>query len=186
MDNKRDGGENIQVRLDRGTCNDEFLTLFPETNVEHIVTEESDHMALVIHALETAPVRGPQGARQFKFEEAWTRHVNYEAMVADQWNRAASGEVGLTVVCNRLGRLTAGMQEWGRVVFGSVRKQIMQLKAQLQDAKYRALGSGYTTEIKDIEEQLREVYAREEVLQRQRSRVDWLSAGNMNTKYFQG
>jgi hypothetical protein len=46
--NKREGTENIQVRLDRGMATASFLTLFPLTSVEHIATEESDHMALLI------------------------------------------------------------------------------------------------------------------------------------------
>jgi hypothetical protein len=47
-DNRREGSENIQVRLDRGTATASFLSLFPLTQVEHIITEESDHMALLI------------------------------------------------------------------------------------------------------------------------------------------
>ena len=54
-DNKRDADDNIQVRLDRGTCNDEFAALFPSTSVEHIITEESDHLALLVRVMETAP-----------------------------------------------------------------------------------------------------------------------------------
>lgn len=49
-DNKQDQEGNIQVRLDRATCNDEFLQFFPETAVEHVLTEESNHVALVIRA----------------------------------------------------------------------------------------------------------------------------------------
>ena len=47
-DNKRDGSDNIQVRLDRATCNAKFAQLFPEAVVVHVMTEQSDHQALVI------------------------------------------------------------------------------------------------------------------------------------------
>jgi hypothetical protein len=47
-DNKREGLANVQARLDRATANEKFLDMFPQTNVQHIITEESDHMALLI------------------------------------------------------------------------------------------------------------------------------------------
>ena len=39
-DNKRDGSENIQVGLDRATCSDSFMQMFPATEVQHILTEQ--------------------------------------------------------------------------------------------------------------------------------------------------
>ena len=53
------------------------------------------------------------------------------------------------------------------------------------DAKERALVTGLTTEVRDIESQLNEVFEREEIMQKQRSQVDWLKAGDRNTQYFQ-
>jgi hypothetical protein len=45
--------------------------------------------------------------------------------------------------------------------------------------------SGTSQEVKDIEKELHELYEREEVMYRQRSRVDWLKSIDKNTKYFQ-
>lgn len=184
-DNKREGDENIQVRLDRATCNDGFLELFPETCVEHIITEESDHQAILVRALETAPSHGTRGERPFRFEEAWTRHEQYDAMIKEAWDASASGEHDLLAVWQCLGSVTGYMHRWAREVFGWIRRQIARLKQQLKEAKERAASTGCSPETRDIEDQLREIYTREEIMYRQCSRVDWLKAGDQNTKYFQ-
>ena len=147
-DNRRQGNENIQVRLDRGTCNNEFMAMFPDTHVQHIITEESDHCALVAKVLEPASERDDRGPRQFRYEEAWTRHERYESMVVEKWNAADTGGLGISATCSRLSTLSKGMQEWGRVVFGSIRNQIKQLQVQLKDAKFRALRTSYQSYVR--------------------------------------
>ena len=66
------------------TCDAEFAQLFPATDVTHIMTEESDHLALIISVREEAECR-PIIQRWFRYEEMWTRHEDYEAMVKELW-----------------------------------------------------------------------------------------------------
>jgi hypothetical protein len=109
-DNRREGSENIQVRLDRGTTTMSFLSLFPLTQVEHIITEESDHMALLIKVQHDLPRRPPLGSRGFQFEEMWLRHEGYDDMVKEAWANGVSSEGGIHSLWLKLKDLSKEMK----------------------------------------------------------------------------
>ena len=108
-DNKREGDNNIQVRLDRGTATAPFLEMFPLTYVEHIVTEESDHMALLIRILDEPPRRAAF-ARGFMYEEMWTKHDGYEDMIKQAWERGGGMEQGICGFWKRLRDMSNDMK----------------------------------------------------------------------------
>lgn len=84
-DNKRDGEDNVQVRLDRATCSVDFYALFPMTSVDHIPSEESDNMALLIKILAEPDRHHCAAPTGFQYEEMWTRHEAYGDMVKEAW-----------------------------------------------------------------------------------------------------
>lgn len=187
-DNKQDANDNIQVRLDRATCNADFAQIFPAVEVQHIMTEESDHQVLLIRAMTRQGEAQAHGQRAFLHEAVWARHEGYEDMVAAAWGEAhvANQHGGdLENACRTLKIASKAVQEWSRKVFASIKKQIAHLKRQLVDAKERAAKSGYRQEVKEIEDQLHELYEREEVYYKQRLMTDWLTEGDQNTWYFQ-
>lgn len=110
----------MQVRLDRATCTDSFLEMFLETNVENLITEESDHLALLVHVLETAPTHRQKGPWSFRFEDAWTKHDDYERMVTDAWAAASTGISGIAAVWDKIHQVSGDMQRWSRAVFGLI------------------------------------------------------------------
>lgn len=63
--------------------------------MEHILTEESEHQAILVRALEIAPCGNRSGDRPFRYEEAWTRHENHEAIFMEAWEAAGTSELGL-------------------------------------------------------------------------------------------
>jgi hypothetical protein len=67
--------------------------MFPLTSVEHIVTEESDHMALLVRVCDEPPRR--PNHRGFIFEEMWLKHEGYEEMVKNYWEARDRGINGI-------------------------------------------------------------------------------------------
>ena len=47
--NKRAGWENIRERLDRGICNVDWQSLFPNAGVKHLIALNSDHLPILLN-----------------------------------------------------------------------------------------------------------------------------------------
>jgi hypothetical protein len=73
---------------------------------------------------------------------------------------------------------------WGRTEFGSVCKELHQLDSRLEDERKKNLFSGPSQEERQIMSRLAEILAREEIMEKQWARVDWLQAGDQNMSFF--
>src|SRR4051812_15737985 len=101
-----------------------FSALFSATSVDHIMTEESDHLALLMKVRATFTnlvQRGPQG---FRFEEMWTRHEGYNPMVEQAWADEDEDVHRLQGMWHRLRNVTRSMQEWSNTVSAQYRRKL--------------------------------------------------------------
>ena len=61
----------------------------------------------------------------------------------------------------------------------------MQLRKELEEERGSTLCRGPTVKEREIMAMLSDVLAREETMERQRSRISWLREGDRNTEFFQ-
>lgn len=164
--NKREGEENVQVRLDRATCNDAFSSLFPSTSIENILTKESNHMSLIIRLAKEGSINQRRNARQFRYEEMWGQHEGYDDIIFNAWERHAHAATSIGGTWECLKNITSHMQWWARTEFGSVQKEIRSLREKLGLAREKIISPGSSLEVRNIEARLHELYEREEIMQR--------------------
>ena len=121
------------------------------------MTDESDHMALLLKVLAEPVQRVQMAPRGLMFEEMWLKHDGYEDMIAEAWENSAHNAHDINGLWRRLHDMSRDMKSWSFETFGSVRAEIKKLRSKLDEARKAARLVGSSPEVLAFEQQLHAV-----------------------------
>lgn len=174
------GGSYTRVRLDRALISPDWSMQFPAATLKHLNAASSDHVPIFLSlGLMQACDKGP---KRFRYETMWERDESLRDLLDAGWKSTQSESP--QGIKNKLAALSTNLTSWDRNHFGNVRQVIRQLKRQLEllcSAPGRRAPSHLETKVAD---RLVELFHREEILWRQRARLEWLASGDKNTYFF--
>lgn len=141
----------------------------------------SDHIPIL--ARTNKEQRHNQRPSSFKYEVMWEGHNSWSSKIAEAWtthgatNRVEELQARLTALSQDLGR-------WNKDTFVSIHKEIKKSKRELEKLRSDVSRTAPTHVELKINEKLVDLNHREEIMWQQRSRVEWLTSGDRNTKIF--
>ena len=177
------GGSYTRVRLDRALATTDWWLRFNSASVRHLTTARSDHSPILLQLTEPTQQRRAQ-EKHFRYELMWETHEAFTPFITEAW---CSGQPSSSMLAlgNKLNRISGELLGWNSSVFGQVKKEINRLQTELERLRSIPDRVGPSEAEVNITQKLTEWYHREEIMQKQRSRIQWLSAGDSNTRFFQ-
>jgi hypothetical protein len=170
---------NVKVRLDRGVATQDWINRFFDASVTHLTSPCSDHCPLLLR-VQKEDVTNLQGAKQPYYEIMWEREPSLGDRIQHAWDgEVTNGDLG--AISKALKNVLSSLKQWSLEHFGSVRKELEKLRAQLADLQASDADNNV---VKETIKNMNEMLYREEMLWLQRSRVAWLREGDRNTKFF--
>ena len=131
--NRRPGGQNVWIRLDRRVASVEWILRFHTTRIHHLDAFHSDHKPLLLCS-DSEFKRFYRKGRSFRFEAMWLKDNSCEGVIRDSWDsRQPSDSVwGFN---RKIMACQENLKVWSRTTFGHVRSTPKRKLADLKEAE---------------------------------------------------
>ncbi|KAI0494122.1 hypothetical protein KFK09_024253 [Dendrobium nobile] len=177
---------NLWQRLDRILFNNDWISKFFSTNVEHLSRTLSDHSPMLLNINVTSQT----GSFAFRFLNMWLLHENFNEMLQVNWNAPIFPDnsiSGMLRLWAKLARLKQCIRYWNKNVFKNVFSNILQAEQKVLDMEDIFEANSSEDNLFNLNQAkflLSQLQAQEESFWKQKANMKFVMEGDRNTKFF--
>lgn len=175
----------VTKKLDRSLVNTQWISQFPNSVATFLPHEFSDHSPCVINLACPLP---SSGTKPFKFFNHLTTHPDFLLSTEAAWTLAGGRAYDLSSLGFKLKDIKRPLKTLHRDNFSDIQKRVCEANSLLKMVQVQAMATPTTTlfnEERELLEKYHFLRGIEESFFHQKSRVNWLRVGDLNTPYYQ-